>query len=139
MAIFSFISSALGPLINLFDELHTSTEEKLALRNELVVLENVMGIKILEYETKLLESNASIIKAEATGHSWIQRSWRPITMMTFLGLVVLDSFGLLAFRLADEAWTLLQIGLGGYVIGRSAEKLAPAIAGALKKKGRSEG
>jgi len=47
--------------------------------------------------------------------------------------VVFDSFGLLAFRLADQAWTLLQIGLGGYVVGRSAEKIAPKIAESLKK------
>ncbi|CAN8139712.1 hypothetical protein THIOSC15_170005 [uncultured Thiomicrorhabdus sp.] len=54
-------------------------------------------------------------------------------MLTFLILVVCDAFGLLAFRLSDEAWTLLQIGLGGYVVGRSAEKIAPAIVDGLKK------
>ena len=53
----------------------------------------------------------------------MQRNWRPITMLTFLALVVLNSFGLLKIELADEAWTLLQIGLGGYVAGRSAEKM----------------
>jgi hypothetical protein len=41
--------------------------------------------------------------------------------------VVLDSFGLLAFRLAGEAWLMLQLGLGGYVVGRSAEKVAEAM------------
>ena len=30
--------------------------------------------------------------------------------------------------------TLVQIGLGGYVIGRSAEKAAPAVAKAIGKK-----
>lgn len=48
-------------------------------------------------------------------------------MLSFLTLVILDSFGLLVFRLSDEAWLLLQIGLGGYVVGRSAEKMLPAI------------
>ena len=48
-------------------------------------------------------------------------------MLSFLVLVILDSFGLLVFRLSDEAWLLLQIGLGGYVVGRSAEKMLPAI------------
>ena len=57
----------------------------------------------------------------------MQRNWRPITMLSFLTLVILDSFGLLVFRLSDEAWLLLQIGLGGYVVGRSAEKMLPAI------------
>ncbi|WP_315981904.1 hypothetical protein [Aliamphritea spongicola] len=33
-------------------------------------------------------------------------------MLTFLTLVVADTFGLTTFRLASEAWSLLQIGLG---------------------------
>jgi lysozyme len=41
--------------------------------------------------------------------------------------VIADSCGLLAFRLSDAAWTLLQIGLGGYVVGRSVEKIALAL------------
>jgi len=73
-------------------------------------------------ELEELQASMKIIVAEASG-SWLQQSWRPITMLTFLVLVVCDSFGLLAFRLADQAWSLLQIGLGGYVIGRSGEKI----------------
>jgi hypothetical protein len=49
-------------------------------------------------------------------------------MVTFLMLVVCDSFGILAFRLSSEAWLLLQIGLGGYVVRRSGEKIyLPAV------------
>lgn len=44
-------------------------------------------------------------------------------MLTFLILVVCDSFGWLAFILSNEAWTLLQIGLGGYIVGRTVEKI----------------
>ncbi len=87
----------------------------------------------MDYEKQLLKSKADIITAEATGSSWIQKSWRPITMLTFLVLVVLDSFGVLASPLADEAWTLLQIGLGGYITGRSLEKITPKISDALRK------
>ena len=42
-------------------------------------------------------------------------------------LVVGDTFGLFASPLKDEAWTLLQIGLGGYVVGRSGEKIAKVL------------
>ena len=97
-------------------------------------IQNEMESKVLRYEQKLMEAQASVIQSEAQGESWIQRSWRPITMLTFLALVVLDSFGLLKFRLAEQAWTLLQIGLGGYVIGRSAEKLVPGVVKGLQKK-----
>jgi len=64
---------------------------------------------------------------EAKGQSRLQRNWRLITMLTFLILVVCDSFGMLAFRLSDEAWLLLQIGLGGYVVERTGEKIAEKI------------
>ena len=123
MNILSFIGEIFKPAAKLIDDLHTSDEEKLTLKNKLTVIQNQMHSKIIDYETKLLASQTSIITAEANGQSWIQRNWRPITMLTFLGLVVCDSFGWLANPLAAEAWTLLQIGLGGYVAGRSGEKI----------------
>ena len=82
----------------------------------------------LALERERLAAQAAIVSAEAGGASWLQRNWRPITMLSFLGLVVADAFGMLAFRLADQAWLLLQIGLGGYVVGRSVEKISPQIA-----------
>ncbi len=127
MNFFSFIGQIFEPAAKLIDNLHTSDEEKLALANKLTVIQNEMSSKIIAYESELLQAKANIITAEAQGKSWMQRNWRPITMLTFLALVVLDSFGLLAFRLASEAWTLLQLGLGGYVAGRSAEKVADVL------------
>jgi hypothetical protein len=123
MNILGFIGEIFKPAADLIDNLHTSTEEKLTLKNKLAVIENTMTAKTIEYETKLLAAKTSIITAEATGESWMQRNWRPITMLTFLVLVVCDSFGWLANPLASEAWTLLQIGLGGYVTSRGVEKV----------------
>jgi hypothetical protein len=123
MNILSFIGGIFKPASELIDNMHTSTEEKLTLKNKLTVIENTMTAKVIDYETKLLAAKTSIITAEATGESWMQRNWRPITMLTFLGLVVCDSFGWLVNPLADEAWVLLQLGLGGYVVGRSGEKI----------------
>lgn len=134
MSILAIIGSVFKPAAKLIDSLHTSDAEKRELTNQLTVIQNEFAGRVLDYETKLMESRASIINAESTGKSWLQRNWRPITMLTFLILVVLDSFGLLAFRLATEAWTLLQIGLGGYVVGRSVEKVGPAIVKAIKSK-----
>ena len=79
---------------------------------------------------------ARLVAAEAGGQSWLQRNWRLLTMLAFLVLVVADSFGLLAFRLSAEAWQLLQIGLGGYVVGRSVEKIVPGL-GQLPRSGKA--
>ena len=97
MSILSFISSIFQPAVDLVDTLHTSEEEKLTLEREIRKVENAFSGKILDYESKLLESRSAIIQSESTGRSWLQRNWRPITMLTFLILVVCDSFGLLKF------------------------------------------
>ena len=83
--------------------------------------------KTLDITTKLIEVQSNVIVAEASGKSWLQRNWRPITMICFLVLVILDSFGWLPNPLAPQAWTLLSIGLGGYVVGRSAEKVVDKL------------
>lgn len=128
-----FIGGIFKPAADLIDNVHTSTEEKLSMQNALEKIRNEMTSKVLDLDAQLLASKTAIITAEANGQGILQRNWRPVTMLTFLVLVVCDSFGLLAFRLADEAWTLLQLGLGGYVVGRSAEKITKPIIDAIKK------
>jgi len=55
----------------------------------------------------------------------------------FTGLIVARWFGWSAPNLSEaeylKLWDIVELGLGGYVIGRSVEKIAPGIAGALKK------
>lgn len=134
MNILGLIGQIFKPATDLIDNLHTSTEEKLEQKAQLLALQVQFLEKGLAYEQEQLRQKAAIIMAEAQGGSWIQRNWRPITMLTFLALVVLDQTGVLAFRLAPQAWTLLQIGLGGYVVGRSAEKIVPGVLSAMKKR-----
>ena len=133
MNLLETISNFIAPISRVIDEVHTSDEERANLRNKLFSMQSALQIKVLEYEKNLLTKQSEIISAEAQGNGLLQRNWRPITMLTFLVLVVLDSFGWLANPLAPEAWVLLQIGLGGYVVGRSAEKLAKPISQSIKK------
>lgn len=83
-----------------------------------------------------LQGAVQVIVAEASGNV-LQRSWRPILMLTFGGLVVARWFGWTAPNLAPEEyshlWNIVELGIGGYVIGRSVEKTVPAIAEAIKK------
>ena len=134
MSVLGFLSGLVKPVTNLIDNLHTSDEEKGQLVNALTKIENEMSSKLLEYESKLIESKTKIITAEAAGQSWIQRNWRPLTMLTFLVLIVGHYLGILAFEIADQMWTLLQIGIGGYVAGRTAEKVLPSILEKFGKK-----
>lgn len=87
-------------------------------------------------ELKELESAMNVIVAEANSEHWIVAAWRPITMLTFTGIVAnnyiiypyLSLFWTDApmLVLPPDLWDLLKIGLGGYVVGRSVEKSVKA-------------
>lgn len=136
MSLLNFLSTAITPVMQGIDALVTSDEERLTIKAQLYEMQASLMAKTLDYEAGLLEARSSIIEAEAQGQGWLQRSWRPITMLTFLVLVVADSFGWLPNQLAPEAWNLLQIGLGGYVAGRSAEKIAPQVLQVFRERGK---
>lgn len=81
-------------------------------------------------------AGADIVKAEAQSSTWLTAAWRPITMLVFVSLIVARVFGLTSEHVSEaeyaELWRLVELGLGGYVIGRSAEKVVPAIVQTLK-------
>ena len=116
------------------DNLHTSAEERLKLKNSFAELQGSVMSDVLEYQQSLNEAQANIIMAEAGGKSWIQRSWRPVTMLTFVGIVLMRWFGLTVAvpeAVEVELMSLIKIGLGGYVAGRSIEKVTETASGAL--------
>lgn len=84
-----------------------------------------------EHDFKQWAASADIVKTEAASSNWLAASWRPVTMLTFVGLIVARWFGWAAPELEPEEylklWDIVQLGLGGYVIGRSVEKIAPAM------------
>lgn len=127
MNVFGFIKEIIAPVREIIDNVSTTEEERLELSNRLAEMQFEMQSKVLEYETKLMESQAQVIQSEAAGDSWIQRSWRPITMLTFVVLVVAKWLGLTAPGVTEEVelalMQLIQIGLGGYIVGRSGEKI----------------
>jgi len=82
--------------------------------------------KFSELENALAKYQSSVISSEASGN-WLQRSWRPITMLSFLILVYLNQFDLLTIPLTDEIWGLFKVGLGGYISGRTIEKAVGII------------
>lgn len=87
-----------------------------------------------------LQAAVSIIVAEAQGN-WLQRSWRPVMMLTFTALIVARWLGWTAPNLQpseyENLWSIVQLGIGGYVIGRSAEKITPALADAVRARGNA--
>ena len=85
----------------------------------------------------IFAGQAEIVKTEAQSQHWLAACWRPILMLTFGGLIVARWLGWSAPNISEaeilKLWEIVQFGLGGYVVGRSVEKVVPSIAGAMKK------
>ena len=100
--------------------------------------EQKFTLGVMEHANQIEQAAADIVRAEAASGHFLAANWRPITMLTFVALIVARWFGWSAPGLSEaEAlalWDIVQLGLGGYVVGRSAEKVVPAIAEALKRK-----
>jgi len=82
---------------------------------------------IFYYLEKVNDNQTSVILSETKGN-WLQKSWRPIVMLTFTLIIVIGMFTPLEILEKDSPfWSLLELGLGGYVIGRSAEKITNKV------------
>ena len=108
----------------IIDNLFTNDEERINAKNKIIQV-------LKEKELELQKMQTDIIIAEAKGN-WLQRSWRPILMLAFGFIVIYVKFIAPLFSLPippleDEFWNLLQLGIGGYVVGRSVEKVAKNI------------
>lgn len=98
-------------------------------------------LKLLEMqmngELQELTQRTEIIKTEAASEHFLAATWRPILMLTFGGLIVARWFGWSAPDLTEaeylKLWDIVQLGIGGYVVGRSFEKVVPSIADAMRK------
>tara|TARA_R110000851_G_scaffold332762_2_gene509809 strand:- start:1107 stop:1541 length:435 start_codon:yes stop_codon:yes gene_type:complete len=120
-----FGGTVVNDILGGLDELFTSKEERLQAEN---VIKKILVLKELE----LIKMQTNIIITEATGN-WLQRSWRPILMLSFGFIVMYVKFIGPVFQLhvpplEDEFWNLLQLGIGGYVIGRTGEKMMESFA-----------
>jgi hypothetical protein len=112
--------TAVKEIGSVVDNLTTSTDEKSAAKAALSSI-------VLDALNKGMEMQADVLKTEMQGN-WLQRSWRPITMLTFTAIIVVGAFREIPFlESSSPYWNLIELGLGGYVIGRSVEKVADSV------------
>ena len=102
-------------------------------KDKLAEYEAAFKQSLLSHEQAIMQTQASVINAEATGESWLQRNWRPIVMLFLTGLVWAHWLGFTAENITDpivsDMLSIVQVGLGGYVVGRSGEKIMAAYKG----------
>ena len=128
------IIQAVAPLAKI---LFNTVDKAVADKDLAAKLKADLQTQMLQSHTQELTAAAKIIEAEAKA-GWFASSWRPLLMYVLifilvwnyvLGPVILFFFkASITITLPGDVWTLLQIGLGGYVVGRSAESVARTMA-----------
>ena len=127
------IATGLGSLAK---DVRAAITGELSQEDKALVEQKLLDLQGIAQETgaRLFEVQGDIVKAEAQGESWLQRNWRPILMISIVAIVVnnylLVPYGQMFFpgsvkvlELPPALWELMKIGVGGYVIGRTGEKM----------------
>lgn len=117
---------------NALDKIITSPEERLEARKAITEI-------LLTKLNELASYQRDVLQVELQG-SKLQRNWRPVVMLSF-AFIILYHYFLQPFigfclkvpvvELPPQFWNLLEIGMGGYVIGRSVEKVAGTVSQSL--------
>ena len=137
------IGSITGLFNSLFggiDSISTTDEERLKWKSKLMETQSAILGQVFELEKLYLKAQQSVLVAELQHGNWLTRSWRPLTMLVFVGFVVWFGIGTAysirvpSVPFMDQMMGLVKLGLGGYIIGRSGEKIAVNVVSALKKK-----
>lgn len=119
----SSLVSAIGETVG---RLTLPSREKKQLETELIET-------IIRHVGEMADKQTSIIRDEASGN-WLQRSWRPLVMLTCAAIVIASTFT--SSPILDDTsrfWNLLEIGIGGYIVGRGGERIAGTILKAITK------
>lgn len=141
MGLLSFIGDIFKPAADLVDNVHTSSEEKLQLRNTLAKIEADVTVKTLELEGKVLELQGKLAEAasqqavaEASSESWLVRNYRAIIITSMFVLIICQSFGLLKMELPEVFWQIFAAAFGVMSVAPKLGGVAKTIAEAVLKK-----
>ncbi len=142
----ALITSILGPILNgPINKVIASYVSDLELRRK---LQAELETNLITHLGKSLELEQAIVLAEVKSEHWLTRSWRPILMMVLIGFLIFVGLVLplmdlfvgyeIAFNprwkaLPEGFWQFLSVGVGGYIGGRSLEKIADGAIKAVRR------
>jgi len=96
-------------------------------------IEKEVKLALLEHTDSLEAMRGKIVLEEAKSANWLTAAWRPILMMVVILIIACNYLifpivrifypEMISLELPQELWQLLTIGVGGYVVGRSGEKM----------------
>jgi len=121
MGILKWLGRILSPIERTIDELNTSEEEKMQLKNALAETQSGLSEKLIDLEAKVLEATTKRIEAETKSDNVLVKTWRPITSLALVACIILSAYGI--GSPGPQLFELAKIILGGYIGGRSLEKV----------------
>jgi hypothetical protein len=131
-----------GPLSSIIDAYVADVELRRKLKADLEA-------SLLDHLSKSEELQQTIVTTEIKSDNWLASSWRPILMLVLMGFLVLVGLVIPTLDwmvghkipyqprwndLPDGFWEFLSVGVGGYIGGRSLEKISGQVFGAVAKR-----
>lgn len=135
------VKGLLSGVTDLLGKFITTDKDRMAAQVELLQLQGNLQLEMAKLDAATTSKQAEVVIAEANGHSWMQRNWRPIFALTLVSIIFFNYLVSPIFHLAvlptpDRLWDLMELCLGGYIGGRTVEKVAPSIISVLKDKSK---
>jgi len=124
---------AIGELANsIIGKFVADPTERLQLQQKVLDASTELSVKSMDLQAQLTDAQSKVITAEITSQSWLARNWRPILMLTFTFIIawnyiIVPIVGAKAAVIPPDMWTLMKIGVGGYIVGRSAENVVAKL------------
>jgi hypothetical protein len=131
-----------GPINKIIEGYVSDLELRRKLKAEL-------EMSLVSHLGKSLELEQAVVLAEIKSEHWLTRSWRPMLMLVLIAFLIFVGFvlpmaDLLAGRtlpfnprwtaLPNGFWDFLSVGVGGYIGGRSVEKVFAASQVSAKRR-----
>jgi len=96
-------------------------------------IEREVRLALLSHTDSLEAMRGKIVLEEAKSGNWLTSAWRPILMLVIIAIIAMNYLvfpiigifypEMIRLELPVELWNLLTVGVGGYVVGRSGEKM----------------
>lgn len=142
------IGGLLGGVRDIIGMFHADPAAQLAATQKLAELEASFREKQIEAETNFVTQQALVVVAEAKSDSWLAKNWRPVTMLTFVSIIVwnfiiVGTIGAFypvihVILIPTDMWELLKLGIGGYIGARTVEKVTDTVSSMLANRGETK-
>ena len=133
------LGSVLEGVGGIIDKFVTTDKERLEAKAAVLKMTTDFQLELAKVDAQFAAEQAKVLVAEAQSESWLTRNWRPLLMLVFTFIIAYNfvlgpMLSLETLPIPPDMWELLKIGIGGYIVGRSAENVASWVPDMLNAK-----